>query len=197
MFAKAGVEVTTAAPLGGIAPLDQASAEAFSKDESAVAFLRSHKDVWEKTVKLSTLDDSAADRYDAIFWAGGHGPMFDLPHDKDSQRLAAAFAAKGKVVSAVCHGSGVLAYVKGSDGKPLLAGRQVTGFSNAEEDAAGKKKWMPFLVEDALNEASGGKYVKADEPWGVKVVTDGNIITGQNPASSRAVGEAVVKAIKA
>jgi putative intracellular protease/amidase len=128
---------------------------------------------------------------------GGHGPMFDLATDATSQKIIADFASKGKVVAAVCHGPAVFVNVKLPDGTPLLKDREVTGFSNAEEDQVQLSAFMPFMLETELNKVSGGKYVKAAEPWGEKVVVAGNVITGQNPASAHAIGEAVVKALKA
>jgi putative intracellular protease/amidase len=197
VFTSAGWEVTVASPLGGVAPLDPSSIEFSAKDAAAQAFLRDKKAVWEKTAKLSSFTGGrGADEFDAIFYVGGAGPMFDLARDPDSQRLVSEFAAKGKVVGAVCHGPAALAFVKGPDGKPLLDGKQVTGLSNEEEDQGKKTKWMPFPLEDKLREVSGGRYVKAAEPWGVKVVVDGKIVTGQNPASAQATAEAIVKAVQ-
>lgn len=122
--------------------------------------------------------------------------MFDLATDATSQAVLAEFADKGKVVAAVCHGPAALVGVRlPSTGELLVRGRRVTGFTNAEEDQVGLSNVMPFLLETRLNEASGGKFVKSAEPWGVKVVEDGRLITGQNPASAKALGEALVKAL--
>lgn len=123
--------------------------------------------------------------------------MYDLAIDTASQALIADFAAAGKVVAAVCHGPAAFINVKLADGTPLLKGREVTGFSNLEEDQVQLSQFMPFMLEDKLVEASGGKYVKAAEPWAEKVVVDGNIITGQNPGSAHKIGEEIVKALKA
>lgn len=139
----------------------------------------------------------AADAYDALFYPGGHGPMFDLAGDATSLKLAADFASRGKVVAAVCHGPAALVNVTLADGTPLLAGREVTGFSNVEEDQVQLSALMPFMLEDKLAEVSGGKYIKAAEPWGEKVVVAGNVITGQNPSSAHKIGEEIIKAIKA
>ncbi|TPX13434.1 uncharacterized protein E0L32_006164 [Thyridium curvatum] len=194
---EAGCEITIASPNGGKAPLDPASVEMFKQDPSASAFFADQKPLWESTTKLSTIAATAADDYDALFYPGGHGPMFDLAGDVTSQRVCSEFAAKGKPVAAVCHGPAALVNVKVPlDGHSLLKGREVTGFSNVEEDQMDYSKWMPFMLEDKMNEASGGKYVKAAEPWGEKVVVDGNLITGQNPASAKAVGEAILAALK-
>lgn len=218
---KAGAELAFASPKGGVAPLDPASVEMF-KDESSVNFLNNHKNLWETTKPLSDFAD-AADKFDAVFCTykshtalhpahaktnmchiltnttdpGGHGPMFDLATDAASQKLIADFASKGKVVSAVCHGPAVFVNVKLADGTHLLKDKEVTGFSNVEEDQVQLSSAMPFMLETELDKASGGKYVKAAEPWGEKVVVAGNVITGQNPASAHAIGEAIVKALKA
>lgn len=193
-FVSAGFEITTASPAGGAAPLDPGSVEMFKEDASSVAFLKNNKSVWESTDKLSSYL-GRADEFDALFVPGGHGPMFDLAVDKTSQKVIAEFAGKGKVVAAVCHGPAAFVNVKLEGGKHLLEGKEVTGFSNEEEEVMKLTEAMPFLLEDKLKEA-GGRYVKAEEPWGAKVVVDGNVITGQNPASAKGVGEAVVKAVK-
>lgn len=123
--------------------------------------------------------------------------MFDLATDEQSKKLIVDFASKGKIVSAVCHGPAVFVNVKLADGTHLLKDKEVTGFSNVEEDQVQLSSFMPFLLETELEKASGGKYVKAAEPWGEKVVVAGNVITGQNPASAHAIGEAILKALKA
>ena len=190
------MEITIASPKGGLAPLDQNSVNMFKSDESSMRFLNEHKELWEKTRPLVNFAGRAAD-FDAIFYPGGHGPMFDLAEDHGSQQLAADFHDAGKVVAAVCHGPAALLDVRVAGGAPLLAGRRVTGFSNAEEDAGGYTDVMPFALETRLREVSGGGFVKADQDWAEKVVVDGRVITGQNPASARGVGEAIVKAIGA
>lgn len=167
----------------------------FKSDASATAFLNNHKDLWENTKPLSEFADNAADTYDAIFVPGGHGPMFDLATDATSRKLIADFADKGKVVAAVCHGPAAFVNVTLADGSHLLAGKEVTGFSNLEEDQVQLSQFMPFMLETKLAEVTGGKYVKAAEPWGEKVVVSGNVITGQNPASAHKIGEEVVKAL--
>lgn len=188
--------MTIASPAGGEAPLDPASVEMFKEDAASVAFLRK-KHLWENTAPLASFLGKSAD-FDAIFFPGGHGPMFDLANDETSKKLIAEFAEKGKVVSAVCHGPAALVDVRLSDGRHLLDGKTVTGFTNEEEEQVGLTKVVPFLLENRLKEGigAGGKFVKADQPWGEKVVVDGKLITGQNPNSSKAVGEALVKALK-
>lgn len=179
-----------------MAPLDPASVEMFKADASSTNFLNNHKNLWETTKPLAEFA-SAADTYDALFVPGGHGPMFDLATDATSQKIIADFASKGKVVAAVCHGPAALVNVTLADGTHLLQGKEVTGFSNTEEDQVQLSEFMPFMLETKLSEVSGGKYVKAAEPWGEKVVVAGNVITGQNPSSAHAIGEAIIKAIKA
>lgn len=187
------VDITVASPKGGEAPLDPSSVEA-AKDDVSVNFLKNNEQVWKTTKKLSDFVGKA-DEFDAIFYVGGHGPMFDLADDPTSQKIIKEFWESNKIVSAVCHAPAVLYNVKLSDGSLLVAGKEVTGFTNAEEEQAGLTKAVPFLPEDALQKASGGKFVKAAEPWGEKVVVVGRLITGQNPASATGVGEAIAKAL--
>lgn len=150
--------------------------------------------MWKTTQKLDSFVGKAND-FDAIFYVGGHGPMFDLVDSATSQQLIREFWEAGKVVSAVCHAPAVFYNAKLSDGSLLVAGKEVTAFTNAEEEQVGLTDAVPFLPEDALNKASGGKFVKADQPWGEKVVVSGRLITGQNPASATGVGEAIAKAL--
>jgi len=189
-------QVVIASPNGGVAPLDPGSVEAFKGDASATKFLNTKEDLWKNTHKLSEFLGHA-NEYEAIFFVGGHGPMFDLAKDETSHKLINEFWAHNKIVSAVCHGPAALAYVKLPSGKYLLEGQEVTGFSNAEEDQVQLSSVMPFMLEDQLNEASGGKFVKAAEPWGLKVVVSGGgrIITGQNPASAGPIGQTIYDAI--
>ena len=128
---------------------------------------------------LSTV---SVDGFDAIFYPGGHGPLWDLAEDADSKALIEAFAANDLPVGAVCHAPAVFKHPKGGDGKPLVAGRKVTGFTNSEEAAVGLTEVVPFLVEDMLT-ANGAQYQKGDD-WASFVLNDGKLVTGQNPASS-------------
>ncbi|KAL8409190.1 hypothetical protein RB594_007585 [Gaeumannomyces avenae] len=194
VLVEAGHEITVASPAGGKAPLDPASVEMFKEDAAAQAFFKNQTKLWEQTAKLSDVAPGAAQKFDALFYPGGHGPMFDLVGDATSQALIADFWAAGKPVAAVCHGPIVFVNVKLPDGTLLLKGRTATGFTNAEEEIVQLVKFMPQLLEDDMKKA-GATFVKADEPWGEKVVVDGNLITGQNPASAKAVGEAIVKAL--
>lgn len=183
-----------ASPAGGEAPLDPASVEAAKDDPVCQAFLAEQKTVWEDTHKLSNLV-SRSGEFDAVFYPGGHGPMFDVVTDPDSIRIASDVYAAGKPVAAVCHGPAALLNVNGPDATSILKGKQVTGFSDSEEEIAQYTSEMPFSLEQRLGKESVGGYVKAGEPWGPKVVVDGQVITGQNPASAKGVGEAIAKAL--
>ncbi|SPO06087.1 related to NonF protein, involved in nonactin biosynthesis [Cephalotrichum gorgonifer] len=187
-------EITFASPAGGEAPLDPASVEAFKADPISASFLENQKSLWENTVPLSSLVPRASE-FDAVFFPGGHGPMFDVVNDKDSIRITEAVYAAGKPVAAVCHGPAGLLNVTAPDGNSILEGRTVVGFSDSEEEAAGFVPEMPFSLEKELGKKSGGGYVKAEKDWGEKVVVDGRVITGQNPASSKGVAEAIAKAL--
>jgi putative intracellular protease/amidase len=166
----------------------------FKGDEESVKFLNEKKQVWEQTTPLKEFLGKSSE-YDAIFYPGGHGPMFDLVNDETSIKLIEEFYKAGKPVAAVCHGPIVFVNVK-VDGKPLLEGREATGFSNSEEEAVQLTSSMPVLLEDEIKRV-GGKYVKADNDWAEKLVVDGQVITGQNPASAHVVGKAILKAIGA
>jgi len=190
-FNAAGFEVVTVSPAGGIAPVDPESIAKYKDDPSSVEFL-THPE-WQTTDKLANYL-GRADEFAAVFVPGGHGPMFDLAVARVSREVIAEFADKGKVLAAVCHGPAAFVNVTLEGGEHLLKGKEVTGFSNAEEDAMGLSEVVPFLLEDKLKEV-GARFVKAEEPWGVKVVVDGKLITGQNPASARELGRAIVRAV--
>jgi putative intracellular protease/amidase len=144
-----------------------------------------------QTLKLADVD---AGDYDAVFYPGGHGPLWDLAEDAQSIALIQDSIAADKPVSLVCHAPGVLKNVKGSDGAPLVKGKKVTGFTNSEEEAVALTDVVPFLVEDML-QANGGLYEKGDD-WAAFVVRDGLLITGQNPASSEAAAQELLSALK-
>lgn len=192
---KAGVDITIASPKGGEAPLDPASVEAFKNDEVSQTVLKNKSDLLRNTHQLSRFVGKAGD-YDALFYVGGHGPMFDLATDSTSHKVITEFWDAGKVVSAVCHGPAALVNVKLSDGSYLIQDKELTAFSNAEEDQMGFSEAMPFMLETELVR-NGAKFFKADQPFGVKVIVAGRLITGQNPASALDVGEAIKKAINA
>lgn len=190
---KNDVEIVMASPAGGVAPLDQGSVKMFETDPASVKFLNTKQKLWEETRPLSEFLGKASE-FDAVFYPGGHGPMFDLVNDETSLKIIQEFYEAGKPVSAVCHGPIVFVNVTVNGGQPLLKGREVTGFSNAEEDAVDMTKNMPVLLEDEIKRV-GGNYVKAAEAWGEKVVVDGLIISGQNPGSAHGVGVALAKAL--
>lgn len=187
----AGYDITIASPNGGSVPVDPASLQGDFKTPEAERMLNDAeaKLVLDNTVKLSDVSDSSF--YDVVFVPGGHGPVYDLAESDLLGNILTEAAAAGKLIAAVCHGPAGLVKAKGSDGKPLVSGRQVTGFTNSEEEAVGKTKLVTFLLEDKLKEL-GGQFKRADD-WQPLVVEDGNLITGQNPASARPVGEAILK----
>ncbi|WP_322895079.1 MULTISPECIES: type 1 glutamine amidotransferase domain-containing protein [unclassified Yoonia] len=186
VFKDAGAEITLASPKGGQPPLDPAS----DGDDSQTAATKRFKEdadaqqALAQTVALSGV--SAAD-YDAVFYPGGHGPLWDLAEDRDSIALIEAFAAQDRPIGAVCHAPGVFKHTKANDGKSLVDGKTVTGFANSEEDGVGLTDIVPFLVEDMLK-SNGGTYHKGPD-WASFVVVDGKLVTGQNPASSEEAAE--------
>ena len=190
IFKDAGVDITLAAPLGGQPPLDPKSDEPDSQTEATDRFT---KDAAAQAQLASTkrLDSVSAGDFDAVFYPGGHGPLWDLAEDKASIALIEATLNAGKPVAAVCHAPGVLRHVKAADGTPLVHGKRVTGFSNSEEAAVELTDVVPFLVEDMLK-ANGGVYSKGPD-WAPYVLTDGTLITGQNPASSEPGAQAVLQ----
>ncbi|KAM0258679.1 hypothetical protein ACHAQJ_003687 [Trichoderma viride] len=187
------VEVTVASPKGGAAPLDPGSVELSKDDAVSISFFENKKALWENTTPLKQFRGRAGE-FDAIFYPGGHGPMYDLVDDADSIALIEEFWNAGKVVSAVCHGTIALVNAK-INGEPLLKGKEVTGFTNEEEDFIKLTSAMPFLLEDRII-AVGGKFVKAGV-FGDKVAVDGQLVTGQNPPSASSLGKALVTAIGA
>jgi putative intracellular protease/amidase len=193
-FKDADVDMTLASPMGGQPPLDPKSDDTAAQTDATIRFKddRLANDQLANTVKLA--DVKEAD-YDAIFYPGGHGPLWDLVSDENSIRLIEEFWAAGKPVSAVCHAPAVFANVKDSSGEHIVKGREVTGFTNSEEEAVELTKIVPLLVEDTLIDL-GAKYSKAED-WTVHTKQDGNLITGQNPASSEQVAKLVIEALKA
>ncbi|KIW26996.1 uncharacterized protein PV07_06778 [Cladophialophora immunda] len=189
-------DITVASPAGGEAPLDPGSVESWKQEEVSAQFLETQSHLWKNTEKLDSFLGKAND-FAAIFYVGGHGPMFDLATDASSIQLIREFFEGGKVVAALCHGPASLVNVKLSDGSYLVADAEVTGFSNAEEDSVHLSQFMPFMLETELNRNSNGKYIKADKPWAEFVVVSkgGRLITGQNAASATATGNAIVEAI--
>jgi len=181
-----GVEITIASPKGGQPPIDPKSetpdsqtpaTNRFNKDEETQAILAN-------SVKLSTVNQ---ENFDAVFFPGGHGPLWDLAEDKNSIALIESFYRNNKTVAAVCHAPAIFKNTKTEDGSPLVKGKKVTGFTNSEEEAVQLTDVVPFLVEDMLKE-NGGIYSKAED-WAEYAIEDGLLITGQNPASSELVAE--------
>lgn len=184
VFQDAGAEIALASPLGGQPPLDPKSDDPACQTESTLRF---KADPAAQAVLASTcrLSEVHADDFDAVFYPGGHGPLWDLAEDASSIGLIETMLLAGKPVASVCHAPAVLLRAKVPDGRPVVQGRQVTGFSNSEEQAVGLTRVVPFLVEDML-EQCGARYIKRAD-WQPHVVSDGLLITGQNPASSEAV----------
>jgi putative intracellular protease/amidase len=193
VFKDAGATLTLASPAGGQPPLDPKSDEPDAQTEATRRFQQdpAAQQALATTVKLSSV---SAEEFDAVFYPGGHGPLWDLAVDETSIRLIEAMVAAGKPVAAVCHAPGVLGKVKGTDGAPLVKGRRVTGFTNTEEAAVGLTNIVPFLVEDMLVK-NGGQYSKAGD-WEPYVITDGLLVTGQNPASSEPGAHALLALLK-
>ncbi|UVL00712.1 type 1 glutamine amidotransferase domain-containing protein [Pseudomonas sp. B21-048] len=188
-FKDAGAQLTLVSPKGGQPPLDPKSDE---PDAQTAATDRFRKDPAAQSALASTglLSTVRAEDYDAVFYPGGHGPLWDLAEDTFSIALIEAFYKAGKPVAAVCHAPGVLRHVKDADGQPLVKGKRVTGFTNSEEAAVQLTDVVPFLVEDMLR-ANGGLYSKADD-WASYMVAEGLLLTGQNPASSEATAKALL-----
>ena len=192
VFHDAGEDVTVASPKGGQPPIDPKSDDPGSQTDSMTRFKgdRSTQAVLASTVRLS---DIKASDFDTVFYSGGHGPMWDLAEDPVSIALIESFYNAGKPVAAVCHAPGVLRHVK-YKGEPIVKGKRVTGFTNTEEEEVQLTKVVPFLVEDELRRL-GGLYEKVDN-WKVLAITDGHLITGQNPASSTSTAQALLKLLK-
>lgn len=189
VFKDAGAEITLASPAGGQPPADPSS----DSDNAQTDDTRRFKEDVEAQKALANtrkLAEIEAEDYDAVFYPGGHGPLWDLAEDKHSIELIQTMWRAGKPVAAVCHAPAVFRHTRGADGKPLVKGRKVTGFSNSEEAAAGLTDVVPFLLEDQLVQL-GGQYAKGDD-WSSFVEVDGRLITGQNPASSAAAAKALL-----
>ena len=193
VFKDAGVEITLASPKGGRPPLDPKSNEPnfqtdttrrFEKDAAANAQL-------DKTVRLDSVKQEA---YDTVFYPGGHGPMWDLAEDKNSIKLLESFVSAGKTFAVVCHSTGALQHVQTPHGKRFVEGKTVTGFTNGEEEAVELTKVVPFLVEDEMMRL-GATFSKVKD-WGVHTVVDGQLITGQNPASSGPAARLLIDTLK-
>ncbi|SOU87898.1 Dimethylallyltransferase [Tenacibaculum dicentrarchi] len=188
-----GATITIATPKGGVAPIDPSSD---SPDTATKATERFNKDVAVKAKISNTkvLSSINADDFDAVFYPGGHGPLWDLAEDVASIALIEDFNNQNKPIAFVCHAPAALKEVKNADGTPLVNGKKVTGFTNSEEQAVGLTDIVPFLVEDMLTK-NGGIYSKKDN-WNAYAIQDGNLITGQNPASSELVADKLINSLK-
>ena len=187
-----GIEIDIATPLGGQPPIDPKSEDPSAATEDTKRF-DSDKVLLEKLKNTHKLADINQADYDAVFYPGGHGPLWDLAEDKNSEALISAFYSNNKPVGFVCHAPGVLKNVK-VNGEFLVKGKKVTGFSNTEEEAVGLTKIVPFLLEDVLQK-NGAIYSKVGD-WQPYAVKDGLLITGQNPASSKLVAEKILLQLK-
>jgi len=191
-FKDAGAEIVLASPKGGQPPLDPKSNEPDFKTDATRRF-EADVDANAQLANTVRLDSVSQADFDTVFYPGGHGPLWDLAEDRHSVALIEAFIAAGKPVALVCHAPGVLRDVKTAEGTPLVQGRKVTGFTNTEEAGVGLTEVVPFLVEDMLK-AAGGHYSKGPD-WGSYVVTDGVLITGQNPASSAETAAVLLRSV--
>lgn len=189
VFKDFNVEVTLASPKGGNPPLDPKSDEPDYQTESTERF-RKDEETQKRLANTLKLDSINPSDFDAVFYPGGHGPLWDLAEDKNSISLLETFFKQGKPLGLVCHSPGVLRHTKNNDGEPLVKGKRVTGFSNTEEEAVELTTVVPFLLEDMLK-ANQGLYSKGDD-WTSYVEVDGNLVTGQNPASSEAVAKEIL-----
>ncbi len=192
VLADSGADITIASPKGGQPPVDPKSELA---DAQTPATERFYKDpeLIDKVAHSFQLSDIKQDDFDAVFYPGGHGPLWDLANDKDSIKLIEAFYNHQKPIAFVCHAPAALINTKAENGKPLVKGKHLTGFSNTEEEAVELTKVVPFLLEDELK-SLGALYTKGND-WSSYVKQDGLLITGQNPGSSEAVANLLLETL--
>ncbi|MFW2342635.1 type 1 glutamine amidotransferase domain-containing protein [Brevundimonas sp.] len=193
LLKDAGADITLASPRGGQPPIDPKSDSPDAQSDDTRRF-RDDAEARAQLASTLKLSDVKAADYDAVFYPGGHGPLWDLAEDPDSIALIEAFVEAEKPTAFVCHAPGVLKSVKGRDGERLVKGRQVAGFTNSEEDSVGLTDVVPFLVEDMLRDA-GADYRRGEDGAAFAVV-DGTLITGQNPASSAITAEKLLAVLK-
>lgn len=193
-FLDAGVKITLASPAGGQPPIDPNSTTDDAQTEATKRF-DSDQTAQDALANTLRLGDVSARDFDAVFYPGGHGPLWDLTNDRNSVSLIEAFWAQGKPVAAVCHAPAVFLNAKTSNGEALVKARTMTGFSNSEEAAVELTDVVPFLLEDALKGA--GAHYRKGEDWGPFVIQDGILITGQNPASSAQTAEQLLELLHA
>lgn len=187
VFTDAGYDVEVASPRGRAVPVDPASIIRGYSPPSCRRWFNLNSQLLASTKKLSDVDPS---QYDALFYPGGHGPMWDLRKNIHNKKIAEAFFADNRPVCAVCHGVAALLSARKKSGKSVLEGRKLTGFSNAEEEIGGMKKVVPFLLEDEIK-SCGGQYSKS-APFCLHVVNDGTLITGQNQVSAKFAAKALL-----
>jgi putative intracellular protease/amidase len=188
-----GANITIATPKGGAAPIDPSSDGPDAATDATKRF-NADAEAKERIANTKVLADMNPDDFDAVFYPGGHGPLWDLANDATSIKLIETFNSQAKPIAFVCHAPAALKEVKDTDGKPLVNGKKVTGFTNTEEAAVQLTDVVPFLVEDMLNN-NGGIYSKKGD-WEAYAIQDGNLITGQNPASSELVAEKLLESLK-
>ncbi len=193
LLKDAGADVTLASPKGGQPPIDPKSDAPENQTEATIRY-KADKYLLQLMSTTTPLQEIESNEFDAVFFPGGHGPLWDLTSDKDSIRLIQEFWNDKKPVASVCHAPSVLLQVKDQNGDYLVKGKNVTGFSNTEEVAVQLDKVVPFLLEDELK-AKGGIYTKKQD-WQSHVVTDGLLITGQNPQSSEAVAKELLNILQ-
>ena len=193
VLADSGATITIASPAGGQPPVDPKSEAADAQSPATERFFKDIEAIYKVANSLK-LSDIVHTNFDAVFYPGGHGPMWDLATDKTSIQLIEDFYNTQKPVAFVCHAPAALVNVKSENGNPLVKGKKVTGFSDTEEEAVGLTKVVPFLLEDELKKL-GGHYSKGED-WSSFVQQDGLLITGQNPASADAVANLLLKTLK-
>lgn len=193
IFKDAGMKVTLASPKGGQVPLDPKSHDPSAETEMIKRF-NQDPEAQQALADTLPLENIHPDVYDALFYPGGHGPLWDLAEDRASILCIETMYDQNKPVAAVCHGPGVFRHAHRNDGKPLVQGKRVTGFANSEEEAVQLTNIVPFLVEDELKKC-GGQYSKGPD-WQPYVVVDGHLVTGQNPASSEDAAKAMMRMLK-
>ena len=193
VLVDAGAKITIASPAGGQPPVDPKSEEKDAQSASTERFYRDSDAMYQVANTLKLADIHFND-YDAVFYPGGHGPLWDLATDKTSIKLIEDFYNSQKPIAFVCHAPAALIHAKAENGQPLVKGKKVTGFSDTEEEAVGLTKVVPFLLEDELKKL-GAHYSKGPD-WGSFTQHDGLLITGQNPASSEEVANLLLKTLK-
>lgn len=193
-FKEAGLKVSLASPKGGKPPIDPTSMLPDNMTEAAHKFLSDQQavDLLNETVEL---EEIKANEYDAVFYPGGHGPLWDLAQSQTSQTLINDFHEQNKPIAAVCHGLAALLHVKNSSGTYLISGSEITGFTDQEEEQAGATLYVPFSVEQKAIEY--GAFFKKADNWASFALVDGQLITGQNPQSSQATADILVEKLTA